>query len=95
MPLFVLLTDGASLNESLIGKIKHQLKTEYSPRHVPDEILSCPDIPYTLNGKKTETLVKKILMGQSVERGMNAGSLRNPEALKFFADHFLARQTLG
>jgi len=84
MPLFVLLNDGVALNDALKKKIKQQLKTECSPRHVPDDILACPDIPYTINGKKTETPVKKILMGQKPENVINAGSLRNPESLIFF-----------
>ena len=84
MPLFVLMNDGVVLDESLKKKIKQTLKTECSPRHVPDDVLVCPDIPYTLSGKKTETPVKKILMGQNPEKVVNAGSLRNPEALEFF-----------
>jgi acetoacetyl-CoA synthetase len=88
MPLFVMLNDGLALDDSLIKKIKHQLKTECSPRHVPDEILVCPDIPYTLSGKKTETPVKKILMGKDPNKVVNLGSLRNPESLKFFREFF-------
>lgn len=88
MPLFVLLNHGFALDESLIKKIKHQLKTACSPRHVPDEIIVCGDIPYTLSGKKTETPVKKILMGKDANKVVNAGSLRNPESLKFFVEFF-------
>ena len=88
MPLFVMMNEGFALEESLIKKIKHQLKTACSPRHVPDEILVCPDIPYTLSGKKTETPVKKILMGKDPHKVVNVGSLRNPESLKFFVEFF-------
>ena len=88
MPLFVMLNDGFVLNESLIKKIKQQLKTTCSPRHVPDDVLVCPDIPYTLSGKKTETPVKKILMGKDPGKVVNVGSLRNPASLKFFIDFF-------
>jgi acetoacetyl-CoA synthetase len=88
MPLFVMLSDGAKLSESLTKKIKHQLKVECSPRHVPDDVIVCPDIPYTLSGKKTETPVKKILMGRDPEKVVNAGSLRNPASLKFFIEFF-------
>lgn len=84
MPLFVMLHEGIVLNETLKKKIKQKLKTECSPRHVPDEIIACSDIPYTLSGKKTETPVKKILMGQEVEKVVNLGSLRNPKSLEFF-----------
>jgi acetoacetyl-CoA synthetase len=88
MPLFVMLNTGEALTESLIKKIKHQLKTECSPRHVPDDVIDCSDIPYTLSGKKTETPVKKILMGRDPEKVVNAGSLRNPASLKFFVEFF-------
>jgi acetoacetyl-CoA synthetase len=88
MPLFVMLNESFVLDDSLIKKIKHQLKTECSPRHVPDEVLICPDIPYTLSGKKTETPVKKILMGKDPNKVVNAGSLRNPASLKFYVDFF-------
>jgi acetoacetyl-CoA synthetase len=92
MPLFVMLNDGAKLDEALKKKIKQQLKTECSPRHVPDDVLACPDIPYTLSGKKTETPVKKILMGLKPEKVVNAGSLRNPESLQYFITIFTALQ---
>jgi acetoacetyl-CoA synthetase len=88
MPLFVLLNEGKVLDETLKKKIKQKLKTGCSPRHVPDEIIACPDIPYTLSGKKTETPVKKILMGQKMEKVVNVGSLRNPASLKYFAAFF-------
>ena len=88
MPLFVMLKDGVELNDALKKTIKLQLKTECSPRHVPDEIFVCPDIPYTISGKKTETPVKKILMGKDPEKVVNKGSLRNPESLEFFIEFF-------
>jgi acetoacetyl-CoA synthetase len=92
MPLFVMLNEKVELNEALIKSIKQKLKTECSPRHVPDEILICPDIPYTLSGKKTETPIKKILMGKDPNKVVNMGSLRNPESIKFFLDFFQTRQ---
>jgi acetoacetyl-CoA synthetase len=84
MPLFVMLNENVVLDDRLKKKINQKLKLECSPRHVPDEILVCPDIPYTLSGKKTETPVKKILMGLNPEKVVNKGSLRNPKALEFF-----------
>jgi acetoacetyl-CoA synthetase len=51
---------------------------------VPDEIIVVHDIPYTVSGKKTETPVKKVLMGQDPKKVINAGALRNPESLDFF-----------
>jgi len=84
MPLFVVLADGAVLNEALIDKIKHQIRTQCSPRHVPDVIYETADIPYTINGKKLEVPVKKILLGTPVEKAANPDSLKNPKALDFF-----------
>lgn len=84
MPLFVELKDGFELNEELLAKIKQQLRSNYSPRHVPDEIVQVPEIPYTISGKKMEAPVKKILMGMSVERSLNLDSMRNPESIEFY-----------
>jgi acetoacetyl-CoA synthetase len=90
MPLFVMLKENITLNEELIKRIKQKLKTECSPRHVPDDVLVCPDIPYTLSGKKTETPIKKILMGKDPDKVVNLGSLRNPESLNFFNKFYKA-----
>ncbi|MBK8842947.1 MAG: AMP-binding protein [Saprospiraceae bacterium] len=68
MPLFVMLKEGIILDEELKKRIKSQLRSDYSPRHVPDEIIQVADIPYTLSGKKMETPIKKILMGRPVEK---------------------------
>jgi acetoacetyl-CoA synthetase len=84
MPLFVVMHDGMYLTDEIKSRINNTLRKDYSPRHVPDQIIQVPDIPYTISGKKTETPVKKILMGKKPEDVLNAGSLRNPASLKFF-----------
>lgn len=84
MPLFVVLMENQLLSDDLKKKINTTLRTLCSPRHVPDEILDVPDIPYTISGKKTEMPVKKILMGKSAAAVMNTGSLRNPASLEVF-----------
>lgn len=84
MPLFVVLHEGFTADDTLKESINSVIRREYSPRHVPDEIIQVPDIPYTISGKKTETPVKKILMGKPPEKVINAGSLRNPAAMDFF-----------
>jgi acetoacetyl-CoA synthetase len=86
MPLFVVLKDQTTLTDELKKKINTTIRNEYSPRHVPDEIIIAPDIPYTISGKKTETPVKKILMGKDPKKVINAGALRNPESLNFFVN---------
>jgi acetoacetyl-CoA synthetase len=85
MPLFVVLRDDQVLGEELKKKINGTIRSDYSPRHVPDEIVSVAEIPYTISGKKTETPVKKILMGRDPKEVINPGSLRNPQSLDFFA----------
>jgi acetoacetyl-CoA synthetase len=88
MPLFVMMHEGMSLTDDVKSRINNTLRKEYSPRHVPDEIIQVPDIPYTISGKKTETPVKKVLMGRDPQQVVNAGSLRNPGSMKFFIDLF-------
>lgn len=86
MPLFVALNPGFSLTDELKGKIKTALRTAYSPRHVPDEILEIPDVPYTISGKKMETPVKKVLQRKPLDKAFNRDSMRNPEAMEWFIE---------
>jgi acetoacetyl-CoA synthetase len=85
MPLFVVLEEGVDLDDDLKGRIKSSIKENASPRHVPNEIFAVPDIPKTLNGKKLEVPVKKILSGTELEKAASKESLSNPESL----DHFV------
>lgn len=84
MPLFVVLAEGVVLDEVLQKKIAHTLRTDFSPRHVPDRVIAVPEIPYTLSGKKMELPVKKLLMGKSIEQSVNKDAMRNPGALEVF-----------
>jgi acetoacetyl-CoA synthetase len=84
MPLFVVIKPHHQLDEALRQKIRQRLRTDYSPRHVPDEIIEVTAIPYTISGKKLETPIKRLLMGTPPEKAVNFGSLRNPQALDFF-----------
>ncbi len=86
MPLFVLMNEGQELTESVKSALNKSLKETYSPRHVPDDILEVPDIPYTISGKKLEAPVKKILLGHAVDQAANPDAMRNPDALGFFVD---------
>ncbi len=86
MPLFVVLEEGVELTKTLKQQINQSLRTEYSPRHVPDDIIAIPDIPYTISGKKLEAPVKKILMGMPISKAANTGSMRNPYSLDFFVE---------
>lgn len=84
MPLFVKTIPGVELTEELKDLIRSSLRQKYTPRHVPDDIIQVPDIPYTISGKKMEAPVKKILMGFDPERAANLGAMRNPDSLDFF-----------
>jgi acetoacetyl-CoA synthetase len=84
MPLFVTLQEGVELDEVLVKSIKQILRQAYSPRHVPDEVVPVPDIPYTISGKKMETPVKKILQHKSLDKAYNRDSMKNPESMDFF-----------
>ncbi len=84
MPLFIVLADNVELSVEIKQQINQLLKEKCSPRHVPDMIIEAVDIPFTLNGKKMEVPVKKILMGMDSGQSMNKDSIRNPEAMDFF-----------
>jgi acetoacetyl-CoA synthetase len=84
MPLFVVLNEGAKLDEALKKKINTKIRSALSPRHVPDEIYSIPEVPCTLNGKKLEVPVKKILCGIPVEKAVNVDSMSNPDSIEYF-----------
>ena len=84
MPLFVKLAEGVGLDDHLKEHITQSIRTQCSPRHVPDFIQQVADIPYTLSGKKMEVPVKKILMGMDVSKNMNKDAVRNPEAIEQF-----------
>ncbi len=81
--LFVKLAPGVELTDALKDQIKQVIRTNASPRHVPAKIISVPDVPYTLNMKKVELAVKKVIQGQPV---LNKDALSNPEALDYYAD---------
>jgi acetoacetyl-CoA synthetase len=83
--LFVVLAEGAVLDDELRARLARQLSSELSPRHVPDEIRAVAAIPRTLTGKKLETPVKRLLLGEPPERVASRDSLLEPRALDAFA----------
>ncbi len=83
--LFVTLAAGASLDDELRGRLVRALRTELSPRHVPDEIHEVPGVPRTLSGKKLEVPVKRILAGADPDSAASRGSLANPEVLDAYS----------
>jgi acetoacetyl-CoA synthetase len=87
MPLFVKLKEGKRLDAAIEERIKQKLRTEYSPRHVPDKIYQVEDIPHTLTGKKLEVPVRRILMGVPPEKAANRDAVANPKALDYFVTY--------
>jgi acetoacetyl-CoA synthetase len=84
--LFVALAGGVDLDDDLVARIDGQIRTQLSPRHVPDRVLAVPDIPKTLNGKRLEVPVKRLLMGAEPEEVASPGALADPEAFRAFVD---------
>ena len=83
--LFVALAPGAELDDDLRTRINTALRSELSPRHVPDRIEAVPAVPRTLSGKKLEVPVKRILTGTPVDDAASRGSLADPTSLDHFA----------
>jgi acetoacetyl-CoA synthetase len=82
--LFVVLRAGFTLDDELRRRVKDLIRKTLSPRHVPDEMRVVSRVPRTLNGKKLEVPVKKILLGTPAEQAASAGTLADPLALAPF-----------
>ncbi|AYY11916.1 acetoacetate--CoA ligase [Actinobacteria bacterium YIM 96077] len=80
---FLVLADAATLEE-VEAELRTELRRQLSPRHVPDRFVAVSDVPRTLNGKKCEVPVKKILTGRDPERAVSRDALQNPGALDSF-----------
>ena len=85
MPLFVVLAEGAELDDELTKRIAGRIREHCSPRHVPNEVRAIDEVPRTLSGKVLEVPVKRILMGTPIEQAASRESLANPESLDPFA----------
>jgi acetoacetyl-CoA synthetase len=83
--LFVVMVPGSVLDSELRRRIASEVRRELSPRHVPDQILAVPAVPRTLNGKKLEVPVKRLLLGADPSRVASRDTLANPVALDDFA----------
>jgi acetoacetyl-CoA synthetase len=84
MILFVAPAAGAAVDDDLRSAIRAALRDALSPRHVPDRIVQVEEIPHTLNGKKVEVPVKRILRGEPAERVLSRDALARPEAIEPF-----------
>jgi acetoacetyl-CoA synthetase len=84
MPLFVVLREGAELDDDLEKRIVRRIREDCSPRHVPNDIVQIREVPRTLSGKVLEVPVKRILMGADPDKAASRDSLANPQALEPF-----------
>jgi len=81
--LFVVLRQGASLDDALKAKVRKVIRDNTTPRHVPAKIIAVPEIPRTISGKIVEIAVRAVVHGQPVK---NTDALANPGALEHFRD---------
>jgi len=93
MPLFVVLSAGAALDDGLKDKIKTSIRAGVSARFQPDEIIEVPEVPRTLSGKKLEVPVKKLLLGGDPDKIVNRDSMANPDSFDAFITYAERRQT--
>ena len=84
MPLFVVLRDGMTLDAAMHKRLVDAIKTTLSPRFIPNEIFQVAEIPRTLSGKKQELPIKKLLLGQPLEKVVNREAMANPACLDWY-----------
>jgi len=84
MPLFVVLRSGVALDTDLKERLNAAVRVALSPRFVPDEIFQVAEIPRTLSGKKQELPIKKLLLGQPIDKVLNRDAMANPACLDWY-----------
>ena len=84
MPLFIVLKPGALLDDGLKERIRARVRNDLSGRHVPNDVFAVPEVPRTLNGKKLEVPIKRLLLGEPIEKVVNRDSMSNPGSLAWF-----------
>ena len=84
MPLFVVLREGFVLDDGMRQRLNGAIKTALSPRFVPNDIFHVAEIPRTLSGKKQELPIKKLLLGQPIEKVINKEAMANPACLDWY-----------
>ena len=91
MPLFVVLREGVHLDDALRARLNDAVKTALSPRFIPNDIFQVAEIPRTLSGKKQELPIKKLLLGQPVEKVLNRDAMANPGCLDWYVNFARSR----
>ena len=84
MILFVVLRDDALLDGALRTALHQAIRVGVSPRFLPDQTIQAPEVPRTLTGKKQELPIKKLLLGQPIERVLNRDAMANPGCLDWY-----------
>jgi acetoacetyl-CoA synthetase len=87
MPLFVKLATPGTLDEALRAEISERLRSDGSPRHVPDAIVAVDAIPYTLTGKKMEIPVRRLLAGARAADVASRDAMMDPSALDVYVEY--------
>ena len=95
MPLFVVLRPGNTLDDALRARIHAAIRTALSPRFVPDDIFAVAEVPRTLSGKKQELPIKKLLLGQPIDKMVNKDAMANPGCLDWYVAFAAQRQAAG
>ncbi|WP_435531052.1 acetoacetate--CoA ligase [Rhodococcus spelaei] len=85
MPLFVVLADGAVLDDALRDRIRAVIREQASPRHVPDEIIAAPGVPHTRTGKKLEVPIKRLFQGADPDKIVDRTAIDAPELIDWYA----------
>ena len=93
MPLFVVLRPGTVFDDAIKAKLNNAIKVALSPRFIPNEIFQVAEIPRTLSGKKQELPIKKLMLGQPLEKVVNRDAMANPGCLDWYVE--LAKQHLA
>lgn len=78
---------GVTLDQALIERIRQQIRTKASGRHVPDAVVQVSEIPHTLTGKKMEVPVRKLLLGADLGKVASPDAMQNPGSLDFFVEY--------
>jgi acetoacetyl-CoA synthetase len=91
MPLFVVAAEGVTVDDELTARIAREIRSQLSPRHVPDAIIAVPGVPRTLTGKKLEVPVKRILQGADPAEVSASGAVTHPDMLTWF-ERFAAEE---
>jgi len=85
------LREGVTLDATVKAKINGAIRTALSPRFVPNDVFQVAEIPRTLSGKKQELPIKKLLLGQPLEKVINKDAMANPGSLDWYVAFANAR----